>query len=210
MQTFSQFQTLVAGEREGRDNFKILVSSVLPRPVAFVSTISAAGVPNLAPFSFFNAVGSSPPAVIFSPCTMRDGRDKDTLINIREVGEFVVHVVPDAIKEGMNETAAAVAPEVNEFDVAGFTPIKSRYVKPPRVAESPVQMECKLVQVVPVGEGPLSANICIGEVLCFHIAEGYLLENGVVDSAKLDLVGRLDGSGYATTRDRFEMPAPKR
>ncbi len=98
MQTFSQFQTLVAGEREGRDNFKILISSVVPRPIAFVSTISADGVNNLAPFSFFNAVGSNPPAVLFSPCTMRDGQDKDTLNNLREVEEFVVHVVPYAIK----------------------------------------------------------------------------------------------------------------
>ncbi len=110
----------------------------------------------------------------------------------------------------MNKTAAAVAPEISEFDLGGFTPIKSTFVKPPRAAESPVQMECKLLQIVPIGRGPSAANICIGEVLCFHIAEGYLLDSGFVDSVKLDLVGRLDGAGYVTTRDRFDMPAPKR
>ncbi|RME41625.1 MAG: flavin reductase family protein [Planctomycetota bacterium] len=185
-----------------------MLSCVMPRPIAFVSTISRDGVPNLAPFSFFNAVGSNPPAVVFSPCTKADGTDKDTLLNLREVGEFVVHVVSFGIREAMNRTSFPYPPEVDEFTAAGFTPLPSRFVKPPRAAESPVHMECRLLRIVPVGEGPLSANICIGEILCFHIAEQILREDGTADPAGLDPVGRLGGDEYATIRDRFTMSKP--
>lgn len=208
MKAYSDFTALVCSERSKRDNFKTLLSCVLPRPIAFVSTISKNGVPNLAPFSFFNGVGSNPPAVIFSPCTKADGTDKDTLINLREVDEFVVNVVPFDIHKAMNDASRAVPPDVNEFESAAFTPIASRLVKPARVAESPISMECKLHQIVPVGDGPLSANICIGEILCFHIADEVLLDNGTADVEKVDLIGRLGGDDYATIRDRFVMPKP--
>lgn len=209
MNAHSNFTTLVAAERGPRDNHRTLLSSVLPRPIAFVSTICAEGRPNLAPFSFFNAVGSNPPTVIFSPGTNRQGKLKDTLNNVRATGEFVVNVVTYGIREGMNETAYPYGPEIDEFEIGGFTPIASRFVKPPRVAESPVQMECKLLQVVPIGSGPASSNICIGEVLCFHVADGFLLPDGGVDVDKIDLVGRMGGDMYATIRDRFAMPVPK-
>ncbi|MBI4716742.1 MAG: flavin reductase family protein [Planctomycetes bacterium] len=202
------FRSLVCAERDRRDNFKTLLSCVLPRPIAFVSTLSPHGVANLAPFSFFNGVGSNPPAVIFSPCTKADGTPKDTLVNLRALGEFVVNVVPFSIREAMNEASHPFPPEVSEFEAAGFTPLASRVVRPPRVAESPVHMECRLVQIVPVGNGPLSANVCIGEVLCFHVAADHLLPDGTVDVARLDLVGRLGGDDYATTRDRFTLPKP--
>jgi len=208
MKTFGEFTPFVTEQRERRDNFRTLLSCVLPRPIAFVSTVSKNGVPNLAPFSFFNGVGSNPPAVIFSPCTKADGTSKDTLINLRAVGEFVVNVVPFSIKEAMNEASYAYPPEVNEFEKAGFTPLPSRFVRPPRVAESPVHMECKLVQIVPVGDGPLSANICIGHVLCFHIAKEMVLADGTADVGKIDLVGRLGGEDYSTIRDRFTLPKP--
>jgi flavin reductase (DIM6/NTAB) family NADH-FMN oxidoreductase RutF len=204
------FTTLVTAEREKRDNFKTLLSCVMPRPIAFVSTLSADGIPNLAPFSFFNGVGSNPPAVIFSPCTKADGTSKDTLNNIRAVPEFVVNVVPYRIREAMNDASYPFPPVVNEFEEAGFTPLPSRFVKPFRVAESPVHMECRLIQIVPVGTGPLSANICIGEVLCFHVAETHLLPDGTADVRKMDLIGRLGGDDYATIRDRFTMPKPER
>jgi flavin reductase (DIM6/NTAB) family NADH-FMN oxidoreductase RutF len=203
-----KFQTLVTAERANRDNFKTLLSCVVPRPVAFVSTISADGFPNLAPFSFFNGVGSNPTAVVFSPCTKADGTSKDTLVNLRNVPEFVVNVVSYSIREAMNEASFAYPPEVNEFEAAGFTPLPSRFVKPARVAESPVHLECRLVQIVPVGNGPLSANICIGEVLCFHVAETHLLPDGTADVAKIDLVARLGGEDYSTIRDRFTLPKP--
>lgn len=208
MQTHTNFTTLVCGEREKRANFHTLLSCVMPRPIAFVSTITPDGTPNLAPFSFFNAVGSNPPAIIFSPATRADGTDKDTLNNLKAHGEMVVQVVTHNIKEAMNQASASYAPGVNEFEKAGFTQVPSQFVKPPRVAESPVQMECKLVQIVKVGEGPLSANICIGEIICFHVADGFLLENGTVDVDKIDLVGRMGGDWYSTIRDRFELGKP--
>ena len=208
MKRHTEFTALVTEDRDRRDNFKTLLSCVLPRPIAFVSTISSSGVPNLAPFSFFNGVGSNPPAVIFSPCTRADGTMKDTIVNLRAVPECVVNVVPFSIKDAMNEASFAFPPEVNEFEAAGFTPLPSRHVRPARVAESPVQMECKLVQIVPVGDGPLSANICIAEVLCFHIANELLLGDGTVDVARIDLIARLGGDDYSTIRDRFALPKP--
>jgi len=208
MKVYHNFESLITSQRPKRDNFKTLLSCVLPRPIAFVSTISADGIPNLAPFSFFNAVGSNPPAVIFSPCTKADGSDKDTLHNLQAVGECVVHVVPHAIREAMNQASAALPPEQNEFEHAGFTPVKSQFIKPHRVAESPIQMECKLIKIVPVGDGPLSANICICEILCFHIAEEILKEDGTADVEKIDLISRLGGDDYSTMRDRFALTKP--
>lgn len=211
MKRHTDYTALVTADRDRRDNFKTLLSCVLPRPIAFVSTISASGVPNLAPFSFFNGVGSNPPAVIFSPCTRADGTMKDTIVNLRAVPECVVNVVPFSIKDAMNEASYAFPPEVNEFEAAGFTSIASRFVRPARVAESPVQMECKLVQIVPVGDGPLSANICICEIVCFHIANELLLGGGTADVSKIDLIARLGGDDYSTIRDRFALhkPGPK-
>ncbi len=199
---------MVTAEREKRANFKTLLSCVIPRPIAFVSTISASGIPNLAPFSFFNGVGSNPPAVIFSPCTKADGTSKDTIINLRTVPECVVNVVPYAIRDAMNQASFPYPPDVNEFDAAGFTPLPSQFVRPARVAESPVQMECKLLQIVPVGDGPLSANICVCQVLCFHIAADVYVPDGTADVAKLDLIARLGGDDYSSTRDRFSLPKP--
>jgi len=208
MEPYRAFTALVTGEREKRDNFKTLLSCVLPRPIAFVSTISAQGVANLAPFSFFNGVGSNPPAVIFSPCTKADGTPKDTLVNLRSIGEFVVNVVPFSIREAMNEASYPFPPDINEFEAAGFTALASRFVRPFRVAESPVHLECRLVQIVPVGNGPLSANICIGEVVCFHLADEVLLPDGTADVSTIDLVARLGGEDYSTIRDRFSLPKP--
>jgi flavin reductase (DIM6/NTAB) family NADH-FMN oxidoreductase RutF len=209
MTPYTEFTPLVCAERERRDNFKTMLSCVMPRPIAFVSTISADGVGNLAPFSFFNGVGSNPPAVIFSPATKADGTDKDTVCNLRAVGECVVNVVPFAIRDAMNEASFPFPPEVDEFEAAGFTPLPSIIVRPPRVAQSPVHMECRLVEIVKVGSGPLSANICIAEILCFHVANDLLLADGTVDVEKVDLIGRLGGDGYATIRDRFDLPKPQ-
>jgi len=211
MKPHAEFTSLVTADRDRRDNFKTLLSCVLPRPIAFVSTISSSGTPNLAPFSFFNGVGSNPPAVIFSPCTRADGTMKDTVLNLRAVPQCVVNVVPYSIRYAMNEASFAFPPEVNEFEAAGFTPLPSRFVRPARVAESPVQLECKLVQIVPVGDGPLSANICVAEVLCFHIANEMLLPDGTADVTKIDLIARLGGDDYSTIRDRFALskPGPK-
>jgi flavin reductase (DIM6/NTAB) family NADH-FMN oxidoreductase RutF len=180
----------------------------VPRPIAFVSTLSAAGVVNLAPFSFFNGLGGNPPAVMFSPCNNRYGKLKDTVVNLQHLGEFVVNTVPYGIAQSMNDASFEFPPETSELEACGFTALPSKHVRPPRVAESPVHMECRLVQIVPVGTGPLAANVCIGEVLCFHVAAGFRLPDGTVDIAKLDAIGRLGGELYSCTRDRFGMPRP--
>lgn len=206
MMTYSDFTTLTSAEREPRDNYKTLISCVVPRPIALVSTISADGIPNLASFSFFNGVCARPPAVMFAPATKRDGGQKDTIANLREVGEFVINVVPYEIRAAMNQTSYPYPREVNEFDASGLTPLPSRLVRPSRVVQSPIHLECKLIQIVPVGDGRLSTSICIGEVLCFHVAAGYLLEDDTADIEKLDLIGRLGGDDYCTTRDRFSLP----
>lgn len=208
MNSYFEFTSLVTADREKRANFKTLLSCVIPRPIAFVSTISDGGVHNLAPFSFFNGVGSNPPAVVFSPCTKADGTSKDTIINLRSVPECVVNVVPFNIRDAMNQASFAYPPDVDEFDAAGFTHLPSQFVRPRRVAQSPVQMECKLLQIVPVGDGPLSANICVCHVLCFHIAAEVYVPDGTADVAKLDLIARLGGEDYSTTRDRFSLPKP--
>lgn len=208
MTAYSEFTELVTTECARRDLYKVLLSSVLPRPIAFVSTISSNGVLNLAPFSFANAVCANPPAVMFAPANLGDGSAKDTVRNLREVGEFVFNVVPYELGEAMNETSHPFPPEVNEFEAAGLTPLPSRFIRPPRVAESPVQMECRLLQIVTIGEGPYAGNVCIGEVICFHVASGFMLPDGLVDAEKLDLIGRLGGSDYAATRERFSMPRP--
>jgi flavin reductase (DIM6/NTAB) family NADH-FMN oxidoreductase RutF len=116
--------------------------------------------------------------------------------------------VPYAIRQEMNDTSFPFEPDVDEFTAVGFTPLPSRFIKPPRVAESPVHLECKLLQIVPVGDGPLSANICIGEVVCFHVATDHLLDDGTVDVAKIDLIGRLGGEDYSSIRDRFSVAKP--
>lgn len=208
MKPFEAFTEIVTAERENRANFHTLLSVVGPRPIAFVSTISEGGVRNLAPFSFFNGVGSNPPAVIFSPCTRADGTDKDTIHNLRAVPEFVVNVTTFDIREEMNDASYGFAPEVDEFEAVGFTPLPSKFVRPARIAESPAHLECKLLDIVKVGEGPLSANICIGEIVCFHIASEMALESGTADVSKIDLIGRLGGDDYSTIRDRFALPKP--
>ena len=130
-----------------RENYKLMIGSILPRPIAFVSTISKNGIHNLAAYSFFNGVTSNPPSICFAPNRKgRDGSKKDTLINIEETGEFVVNIVTEDIVEPMNETAPEFPPEISEFEQVGLTPVESQIVKAPRVKESPINMECKLKQ----------------------------------------------------------------
>ena len=208
MQSSCSFRQIDVTGRDIRQNYRLLISAVVPRPIALVSTLAPSGVVNLAPFSFFNGVGGNPPAVIFSPCNNRHGKPKDTLVNLRVLGECVVHIVSRAIADQMNATSFEFPPEVSELEKCGFTTVPSVHVRPPRVAESPVHMECRIIQIVPVGNGPLAANICIAEILAFHVAEGLFTSDGAVDIAKLDAIGRLGGELYSTTRDRFSMPRP--
>jgi flavin reductase (DIM6/NTAB) family NADH-FMN oxidoreductase RutF len=203
---------------ESRQIYKLMTGIIVPRPVALVSTVDSDGVSNLAPFSFFSGVGSAPPTVLFCPALRRPaetgapgerlGMRKDTLRNVEETGEFVVNVVSEAMAAAANATAAEVAPEVNEFQLAGLTAVAGEVVRPPRVAESPAQMECRLLQVIYTGQAPGSGVIVLGEVVRFHVRED-LVEDFRVDPAGLDAVGRMAGNTWVRTRDRMELIRPK-
>lgn len=200
-------------ECQPRQIYKLMIGIIVPRPVALVSTMDKQGVVNLAPFSFFCGVGSNPPTVLFCP-SLRPGASsgtvepKDTLRNVEETGEFVINVVNDAIAAAANASSAEVPPEIDEFVISGLTPIASEAVRPPRVAESPAQMECKLLQVIYTGHAPGSGVIVLGEVLRFHIQEN-LFDDFRVDPAGLDAVGRMAGTTWVRTHDRFDLIRPE-
>lgn len=191
-----------------RDVYRVLIACITPRPIAWVSTISPKGTPNLAPFSFFNGVGANPPTVLFCPVNHRDGSKKDSLVNVAATKEFVVNVVPFALARPMNDTSAELPYEVNEFETAGLTAVPSLKVKPPRVKDSPLHIECVLHQIVTVGEGALGANIVIGRIVCIEVADHVLGADGQIDPRKLDTIGRMGGQMYARTTDLFELPRP--
>jgi flavin reductase (DIM6/NTAB) family NADH-FMN oxidoreductase RutF len=205
--------TLDPGEHQARQIYKIMTGIIVPRPVALVSTVDADGVPNVAPFSFFCGVGSAPPTLLFCP-VLRSidgadlGRQKDTLRNVEETGEFVVNVVDEAIAAAANATAAEVPPHVDEFQLAVLTPVAGLVVRAPRVAESPAQMECKLRQVIYTSQKPGGGVIVLGEILRFHLRAD-LVDNFQVDPAGLDAVGRMAGNTWVRTQDRFELTRPK-
>jgi len=191
------------------DIYKLMVGSILPRPIAFVSTVDADGIRNLAPFSFFTAVCSNPPTIVFCPAVRSStAGQKDTLRNVVATGEFVVNIVSEDIVGQMNQTAAEVPPEIDEFELSGLTPVASLVVTPPRVAESPVQMECKLRQVITINDQPGGGNIVIGEVVRFHVRED-LFHDFRIDPGKLNAVGRMGGPTYSRTHDRFDLERPK-
>jgi flavin reductase (DIM6/NTAB) family NADH-FMN oxidoreductase RutF len=201
-------EILYPEQMTARDLYKLMIGTVTPRPIAWVSTRASDGINNLAPYSFFNAFSADPPVVGFAPSRKPSGDNrKDTLRNVEDTGVFVVNLVSHALAPAMNQTAAEVAPEVDEFALAGLTAAEATRISCPMVAESPVKMECRLKQIIPMGDKPTSGILVLGEVVCFHYAEG-LLDNYRVDPAALDTVGRIGGFGYATTRDRFELIRP--
>jgi len=189
-----------------KDNYKLIIGSILPRPIALVSTLSDDGVLNLAPFSFFTGITSKPPTVGFAPALKgKEGDKKDTLANVESTGEFVVNVVTEDISDQMIKTASDVPPDVDEFEIAGFTAIDSEIVKPPRVKESPINLECKLFQVVYIGDGTEgSGAFVIGEIVAYHIDDA-LYNDGRIDTALLKPIGRLAGLDYTTLGRCFSM-----
>jgi flavin reductase (DIM6/NTAB) family NADH-FMN oxidoreductase RutF len=193
-----------------RDAYALMTTSIMPRPVAWVSTMSPEGRTNLAPFSFFQGVTANPPTLLIVPVNHRDGRRKDTARNIEETGEFVVNVVPYALAEQMNATAALLSAEESEFETFGIAQAPSTRVRPPRVAATPIAFECKLHQIVPVGEGPLAASLILGRIQYAHFADNVLGPDGIPDPGKLDLVGRLGGELYVRTTERFALKRPDR
>ncbi len=198
--------SIVPTELEPREAYRLLISVVVPRPIGWTSTIGADGSLNLAPFSFFNAVGGNPPTVLLS-VGRRQGNPKDTLRNARETGEFVINIVNAELAGAMNQTSGEWAYEVNEFDRAGVTPAASIDVRPPRVAEAPIALECKVTQIVPVID--TTYTLILGRVLRFHIRSDLLRPNGLVDALRLEPVARLGGDEYAAIGRVFEMKRPQ-
>ena len=187
--------------------------AVAPRPICFASTIDKAGNVNLSPFSYFNFMSQNPPICVFSPLTrVRDGKDKHTLENIREVPEVVINIVNFDMVQQQSLASTEYAKEINEFDKSGFTALPSGLVKPPRVAESPVQLECKVREIITIQEGGGTGNLVIAEVVNMHIKSYLLDENDQMDQAALDLVARLGGDWYCrvTKENLFEVPKPLR
>jgi len=191
------------------DIYKLMIGAIVPRPIALVSSLDEANVRNLAPFSYFTACSSNPPVVVFCPILRPlPPTAKDTLRNIMATREFVVNIVSEEFVERMNATAATVGPEVDEFALSGLTPIASDLIKPARVAESHVQMECRLLQIVQVSDKPGGGSLVLGEVKRFHV-DPDLIENFRIDPDKLRAVGRMAGSTYVRTTDRFDLERPK-
>jgi flavin reductase (DIM6/NTAB) family NADH-FMN oxidoreductase RutF len=191
------------------DIYKLMIGMVVPRPIAFVSSLDERGVRNLAPFSYFMACTADPPVVCFvSGYRRAETPTKDTLRNIAVTKEFVVNIVSEEFAEKMNLTSAEVGPEIDEFELSGLTAVASELVRPPRVGESHAQMECRLRQLLPIGEAPGGGTVIFGDVLRFHVDEG-VIDGHKVDPEKLRAIGRMGGPTYVRTHDRFDMARPK-
>jgi len=195
------------------DLHHIVLASVGPRPIAWVSTVSADGQPNLAPFSFFNCVCMNPPLLAIATSLRgrggaTQGEPKDTLHNVRETKEFVVNVVTYDLREPMNTSSGEYERTVNEWELAKVTPQPSQAVRPARVGESPVSFECKLYQILDFSTAPNGGSLIIGEVVSIHVSDAYV-KDGRLDRNSLDLIGRMGGMQYARTTERFDLVRPK-
>ncbi len=190
--------------------YKILIGSVLPRPIGWISSVDINGRPNLAPFSFFNVVCSKPPTVVFCPLIRgTDGKTKDTLNNVRATGEFVVNIVTEELVTAMNLSSIEDVPELNEFEFAGLTAATSVAVRPPRVAESPIHFECKVHQIVDISDQPGGGSLVIGTIVHIHVDERVRLGEDKINLSALKPVGRLAGNYYTRATDLFKMERPK-
>jgi flavin reductase (DIM6/NTAB) family NADH-FMN oxidoreductase RutF len=188
--------------------YRTLVEVVTPRPIAWVTSIDPEGRVNLAPFSFFNAFGANPPVVVFSPTTRRDGTKKDTLLNVESTGEFVLNAAVEPLAEQVNLSSRELPRGVSEAELAGLTLRPSTRVRAPRIAAVPASLECRVLQIIPVGGGPLSANLVVGEVVMIHVDDAILDDSGRVDPRKLRTIARLGGNDYCRTTDLFAMERP--
>jgi flavin reductase (DIM6/NTAB) family NADH-FMN oxidoreductase RutF len=191
-----------------RDMYGWMINTIIPRPIAWVSTISVSGVANLAPFSFFAGVCARPPTVMFCPVNDRFGKPKDTLRNIEAVGEMVIHIVPGKLAQMMNDTSASLPPEIGEFERFNVPRVLSRKVKPPRIDGAPVAYECKLDRVVRLSEGPAGGNAVFCRIVHVHISDQILGSNGLPDPQKLDPVARLGGELYTRLGEIFRLDRP--
>jgi flavin reductase (DIM6/NTAB) family NADH-FMN oxidoreductase RutF len=189
-----------------KENYKLLIGSIVPRPIALVSTISEQGIYNLAPFSFFTGITSDPPTICFSPARKaEDGSPKDTLNNIKATGEFVINIVNEEISEPMNETATEFPADIDEFEMSGLTAVKAQIVEAPLVKESPISFECKKLQIIEIGEVQAGGGfLVIGEIVMFHV-DDELIKNGRIDTGLLNPIGRLAGMEYTKLGERFTI-----
>jgi len=198
-------------ETSGRELYRVLISTVCPRPIAFVSTRSASGVTNLAPFSYFNVVGSNPPLVTIAIGKRTwDGKQvpKDTLANIEETRELVINIATESMVEAVNDSSAEYAPDESEIDALGLTTVESDLVAPPRIAQCPVQFECKLDRVVQLGNAQ-QYGLVVAEVVRFHIDDDiWVAEESAVDPTRLRPLSRLGGTKYATVGEIIDTPRP--
>jgi flavin reductase (DIM6/NTAB) family NADH-FMN oxidoreductase RutF len=190
-----------------RDPFK---SCVVPRPIGWISTINSVGVSNLAPYSQFQNLTFDPPYIMISANQKTTGRRKDTVVNTEETGEFVYNMVTYDLREAMNKTAEQVAPDQDEFEIAGLTKAPSKIVKPFRVAESPINMECRYHQTIRLpGKGKMgTVDVIIGEVLAVHIKDEFIMEDGKLDILKIKPIGRLGYYDYTIVESIFDMDIP--
>jgi flavin reductase (DIM6/NTAB) family NADH-FMN oxidoreductase RutF len=206
---------VLASDLSHRDMYGIILNCVAPRPIAWVSSLSASGQLNLAPFSFFNCVCVTPPLLAFAP-SLRESKEsgnthgdpKDTLHNIRETREFVINVVTYGLLDPMNITSGDYPAYINEFELAKLTPQPSCMVRPPRVTESPVSFECKLYQVLDFNKGPDGGSLVIGQIVAIHVDDAHV-KDGRIDRNSLDLIGRMGGIQYTRTIERIELARPK-
>jgi flavin reductase (DIM6/NTAB) family NADH-FMN oxidoreductase RutF len=199
--------TIDPSQTDPRNVYQLMVGAIVPRPIAFVSSVSSSGVLNLAPFSYFTAASSNPPVICFCTSVRPDGTFKDTLHNIRATKEFVVNMVTEEIASQMNACSGEYPPEHDEFAISGLTPVPSDLVAPPRVLESPVNMECRLRQIVEVSTLPGGGVMIFGEVVRFHVRDS-VIEGFKIDPEKLTAIGRMGGPTYTRTHDRFDMQRP--
>jgi flavin reductase (DIM6/NTAB) family NADH-FMN oxidoreductase RutF len=190
------------------DVYHLLVDVVTPRPIAWVTTVDREGRVNLAPFSFFNAFGANQPVVVFSPTLRRNETKKDTLLNVEATGEFVVNAAVASLAEKVNLSSKEIPQGESEVALTGLHTQPSLKVKPPRLAESPVHFECKVLQIIPVGKGPIAGNLVLGEVVMIHLDDAVLDDKGRVDPRKLQTVARMGGDFWCRTSDLFEMKRP--
>ena len=193
---------------KARDMYQWMVSTVIPRPIAWVSTVDVNGIGNLAPFSFFNGVCAQPPTLMFCPANDRFGRQKDTLLNIEATGEFVLHLVPFHLAGKMNATAASLPRGVSEFEHCGVESVPATKVRPRRIPGVPVAFECRLDRVVRISEGPIGGNVVFGRIVQFHVDDAVLGPDGRPDPIKLDLVARAGGDQYMRLGELFSLVRP--
>jgi flavin reductase (DIM6/NTAB) family NADH-FMN oxidoreductase RutF len=197
-------QAFVVDQLSGADGYKLTTGLIVPRPIGWIGTVSSVGVPNLAPYSFFNAVAGSPPTFVFSPGR---GARRDTLTNVRAVPEFTINIVSEEVVDAMNSTSASVEPDVDEFEMAGLTAVASTAVRPPMVGECKANIECRVIDIVDIGDPEVGNSLVIGEGVVIHV-EDHIIDGTRVDQVELAAVGRHVGNLYSRTRDLFEITRP--